>query len=96
MIRQKFIVDTALYCNLVTAGSTDRASDAPDSLAVYRCADVGSPYDAVLLSNVLFLSQPMLKSGEACQRARSHITSCKRHAHAYAPDLGTAAGTSNR
>ncbi len=70
MVRQKFVVDTALYCNLVTAGITDKAGDAPDSLAIYRCADDLSSYSPVLLLTALPFSQSMLRSGGALPIAR--------------------------
>ena len=37
-MRQKFIVDASLYCNLVTAGTDDNPKDKPDWAAIYRHA----------------------------------------------------------
>ena len=41
-VRQKFIVDASLYCNLVTAGTDDNPKDTPDWTAIYRHAALSS------------------------------------------------------
>ena len=35
-IRQKYVVDAAVYCNLVAAGSSDDVKDVPSHTAIYR------------------------------------------------------------